>query len=144
MIDAQNNRDESWSFLHRLMTTLGRDGMSSDETEVEDQHGYRRPYKKCRVKRRAWRSKQLEPYMKMVDRECNRKNVYGNDRPGNRPHVRVRPARKVSQRRNIPPYLPRNFYDDDWYDGLTAMQKRELAAVPPVRLMVFEEEEEEE
>jgi hypothetical protein len=50
--------DEGWDFMLSLVDTLGIDGMSSDESEVDEdgQQSYR-------VKRRIWRSKALEKYL---------------------------------------------------------------------------------
>lgn len=140
MHDAQNTVDENWAFMYDVVETLGLDGMSSDESEPEE-NGTRRPYKKVRVKTRVWRSKTLESYLKLIDRERNFKNALGNDPAGTKPTIRVRPAHNFSSTRFIPPHLPRNFYDNDWYNGLTAKLRAALQAGPPMELIEFEDDE---
>lgn len=148
MYDSQNNVDPNWVFMFDVVTTLTRAGMSSDESATEDEGiGMRRarlPYKKCRVKRRVWRNRELDPYMKILDRQRFHKNIFGNDPAGNRPRVRVRSSYpKESDRRAVPPYLPRNFYCNEWYNKLTLKQKEDLHAQAPVKLITFADEDEE-
>ena len=88
--------------------------MSSDESGEE---GSGPPYY---IKTREWRSRDLIPYLQMIDREKKRTNAYGNNRPGNPPRERQRLAGTVyySDRKAIPD-LPLNFYDKTWYAGLS-------------------------
>lgn len=146
MHDAQDTYVEGWGYLYDVVTTLSRDGMSSDETVTEDEGAgiggrKRLPYKKCRVKRRVWRNKKIDSYMKIIDRHMIVKNVFGNDRAGTRARLRVRPAHKASDRAHIPPKLPRNFYDDEWYNGLSQKEKDDLHAQPSVEMLEFEDED---
>lgn len=104
--------------------------MSSDETETEATEIYN-------VKRRDWRSKTLVNYLRIVDADYNKINGYGNPRPGNRPRKRRRPGNvKISLRKAVPG-LPRNFYDDTWYETLSNRQKHHLAPMDPVEMLVI-------
>lgn len=137
--DAQNNVDENWAFLHTVVRMLGPEGMSSDESEVEEP-GKRLPYKKCRARKRLWRAKELDPYLVLIDAERNYKNAFGNDLPGTKPRVRERSRRRPSMNSRVPPYLPFNFYDRKWYDGLTEKNKQELHPKLPMKMIEFEED----
>lgn len=146
MYDAQNNYVPEWGFMVDVLSTMKRDGMSSDETATEDEGtgigGRKRlPYKKCRVKRRVWRNKEIDPYMKIIDRHMVVKNVFGNDRAGTKARLRVRPAHTASDRAHIPPNLPRNFYDDEWYNSLSQKEKDDLQAQPPMEMLEFEDDD---
>jgi hypothetical protein len=91
--------------------------MSSDES---GQEGSGPPYY---VKTREWRSKDLTPYLQMIDRDKKRTNAYGNTRPGNPPRERQRVAASYKSDRKAIPDLPLNFYDKTWYAGLSRRDK---------------------
>lgn len=114
--------------------------MSSDESEPEE-GPTGNSAKICRVKKRPWRAPIVDTYMILIDRDRNVKNVYGNYRAGNRPHVRLRPAKVQSIPVWIPPGLPRNLYDDAWYNTLSTSLKRDLDAKGNMTLMEFEPED---
>jgi hypothetical protein len=78
--------DPVWDFLYKTTRLLRSEGMSSDES---GQEGSGPPYY---VKTREWRSKDLTPYLQMIDRDKKRTNAYGNTRPGNPPRERQRVA----------------------------------------------------
>lgn len=140
MQNAQNAVDENWAFLYDIVRILGRDGMSSDESEPEEGRKVLR-YKRCRVKRRQWRSREIDDLMKLIDRERAYKNAFGNDPAGTRPRVRIRPAHTISQNVWVPPFLPRNFYDTEWYDNLPAQSQTSLHAKPPMKMIRFEDDD---
>jgi hypothetical protein len=80
------------------------------------------------VNKRAWRAKSLTKLLKIVDKDVNTTNAYGNTRAGNPPRTRVRRHRNTTSIRDPPTNLPINYYNDIWYDGLTNRQKRDLGA----------------
>jgi hypothetical protein len=94
--------------------------MSSDESDVDDTG--RKAY---RVRKKTWRNKDVTRLLRVVDRDHNVTNCYGNTRPGNPPRHRVVHGGKES-RREAPPGLPLNFYDSSWYARLTNGEKKEL------------------
>src|SRR5271170_1914500 len=114
---------ETWDALFSIVDTLTLTGMSSDESDTDERN---RPT--YHVKRRAWRSKSLTRYLILVDRDQNKTNAYGNIRSGNPPRTRLRHSSNAVSVRDPPTNLPINFYDEDWYSGLTNKQKRNLAA----------------
>jgi len=120
---------DTWDTLFYIVDTLTIAGMSSDESDTNESN---RPI--YRVKRRAWRSKALTRYLILVDHDQNKTNAYGNIRSGNPPRTRVRHSNNALSVRDPPTNLPINFYNEDWYSGLTNKQKRDLAAKDAVEL----------
>ena len=139
MYTTGGGTDEVWKWLFMLVETLGRDGASSDESEPEDESAVS-GMKVCRVKIRRWRAKWLDRFLTMIDLDRNVQNAYGNYRSGNRPRRRVRPGVKISADRWVPPGLPINFYDADWYSSLTLSEKKMLAAVEPIEILNIEQD----
>jgi hypothetical protein len=119
-----------WMSNHTLLDTLGPEGMSSDESEVDDAGN--RTY---RVKIMDWRNRDIVRKVVEIDKDRNTTNAYGNTRAGNPPRLRKRweDGRKTS--RKAPPHLPINFYNAQWYASLKPGQKRELGAGPEVVLL---------
>ncbi|KAF8180609.1 hypothetical protein BJ912DRAFT_1062388 [Pholiota molesta] len=82
------NRDgtihEGWKALYEMVERMGPSGMSSDESEVE---GKRTVYI---VKRRAWRSEEVQRLLIFIDQDRNATGSTGCARPGNPPRERRR------------------------------------------------------
>ena len=133
MYSTNGPTDEVWGHLFNIVQLLGRDGVSSDQTEVED-GPMGSKVKVCRVKLRAWRAKWLDRYLELIDQDRNLTNAYGNFRAGNVPRIRKRPAWVISEDIWVPTGLPRNFYSDDWYNSLNEFFKRKLGAKPPIHI----------
>ena len=70
------NMDLVWDFLYKVTSFLRGEGMSSDES---GQEGLGPPYY---VRIREWQSRELLPYLQMVDQDRKQVNCYGNNRPG--------------------------------------------------------------
>jgi hypothetical protein len=111
-----------WENSHRVLDALGAGGISSDESDVEESG-----HSVYRAKNMPWRSKDILRKLMDIDRDRNTTNAYGNKRAGNTLRVRKR-RNGLETSRNATPGLPLNFYDSNWYAGLTPGQKRELAA----------------
>jgi len=116
-----------------LIEELGPEGMSSDDSEIDDDGR-----KEFKVRRMPWRSKEIETRLIQVDKDRNMTNAYGNSRAGNQPRHRIRRnAKKLSLRKPSAGY-PLNFYDDKWYAGLTKSQQEDLSATDAVDWLDFE------
>ncbi|KAK0488158.1 hypothetical protein EDD18DRAFT_1359844 [Armillaria luteobubalina] len=124
--------DPGWRSVYEMLSLLGREGISSDESDAEGG-----PYI---VKRRTWRSEELTQLLDIIDSSYDRKNIYGNARPGNRPHVRMRRRRATASERAPIRGLPLNFYDRDWYQLLTNVEKQLLRPEPEMELPAFAED----
>ena len=119
-----------WEHLDSILETLGAGGMSSDESDL-DSDG-RKVYF---VKRVGWRPGVLTRRMMMIDRDRNVTTAYNNTNPGNPPRLRKRRNNPTGTTRNAVPGLPVNFYDPDWYNGLTDRQKKEIGAKAAMELL---------
>lgn len=117
--------DPVWKFLYLVASSLGQGGTSSDESSVET--GGRRKYIINLV---DWRSKELIPYLQLIDRDFNRLNRYGNARPGNPCRERTRLAGAKSSTRAAIRGLPINFYDATWLANLSNEERNFLAPKP--------------
>lgn len=120
--ELETDENEIWKNSHMVLEALGGGGISSDESDVDDSG--RTVY---RTKNMEWRAKEILRKLTDIDADRNTTNAYGNTRAGNPPRVRKRRDRIETSRKAIPG-LPLNFYDSNWYAGLTPGQKRELAA----------------
>ena len=105
-----------------MLDALGATGISSDESDTDDSG---RPV--YRTKNMEWRAKEVLKKLTDIDSNRNTTNAYGNTRAGNPPRLRKCRDRLETSRSAIPG-LPLNFYDSNWYAGLTLGQKRELTA----------------
>jgi hypothetical protein len=123
--------DPVWNFLFKAIRILGREGMSSDESGGE---GSGPPYY---IRVREWRSRELIPYLQMIDREKRQTNAYGNRRSGNTARERQRVAAGGLSTRRAIAGLPLNFYDKTWYAGLSARDRALLNAKPDMDMPVL-------
>lgn len=104
---------DTWKFVHRVLTTLGSEGMSSDESEVDTETS-RTMY---HVRVPAWR-RDVDKFMDFID--AHRENAIV--KAGNKGRMdRKRDGKFTSDRR--PVYgLPRSFYDGAWLNTQNAEQ----------------------
>jgi hypothetical protein len=122
-----------WDQFGMMIEELGHEGMSSDDSEIDDDGRKVFP-----VRRMPWRSKEIERRLIQVDKDYNTTNAYGNSRAGNPPRHRTRRnAMKVSRRKPTAGY-PLNFYDRHWYARLTKTQQEDIAATDSVGWLDFE------
>ena len=105
-----------------MLDALGAGGISSDESNIDDSG-----HVVYQTKTMEWHARDILRKLTDIDSDCNMTNAYGNTRAGNPPRFRKRRDWLATLRKAIPG-LPINFYDSNWYAGLTLGQKRELAA----------------
>jgi hypothetical protein len=104
-----------------MLTRIGPDGMSSDETANEND------VPQYRILGRNWRSLEVTSWLRVFDAiyRHNRYGPAGTGSRGNNARMRFEsmsmghPQRAVRQ-------LPRNAYRADWYDGLDQYDREEL------------------
>ncbi len=80
-----------------------------------------------------WRSERIIPYLNYVDRAKQPVNAFGKLSPGNVPRQRVRQVGGRVLQAQAVPGLPRNFYDNMWFAGLTAADKSALRVISAVQ-----------
>ncbi|PBK90445.1 hypothetical protein ARMGADRAFT_1082712 [Armillaria gallica] len=110
--------DTRWKSVYTMLNLLGREGISSDKSDREGGP--------CMVKRRTWHSSELTQLLDIIDKLYDWKNAYGNARPGNRPHERMRHRRATASKRAPIRGLPIDFYNCEWYQLLMDVEKRLL------------------
>ncbi len=110
--EAEVKRDEEqaeiWGFLFDLVDLLGADGMSSDESDLDDD-GVTEIGK---VKIMPWRVPRTVDFMEMIDRY--RKHPETRSLKGNKGMNRVRSERHNISRRPHVEGLPLALYKDAW------------------------------
>jgi hypothetical protein len=106
--------DRGWRATLYMVETLTMAGMSSDESEVDNEA---RPY--YVVKRRAWRSTAVGARLQFIDSQMNRTSGSGGIRPGNAPRKRVRIQGAPVSSRDPPTSCPKNFYSREFVSNLS-------------------------
>lgn len=101
------SESKAWTSIAACIDKLGAAGMSSDDSDGEDGRT---------VRKMPWRSKKITTILKIVDKDALRTTDGRRQRRST--------ARKT--RRNAPPGLPKNFYDDDWIASLREHERLEL------------------
>jgi hypothetical protein len=130
---CQDEEKNIWKNLHEMLLRLGSDGMSSDESDV-DEHGRSVYY----VRTCPYRSSRLQARLDILDREANHTSGYGT-RPAGNPHrIRIRPAEPEESMRRPPVGLPHNFYDHRWLSALTPVLLGYLEAAGDFNLISFD------
>lgn len=108
-----------------MLQQLGTDGMSSDESDVEN--GVRI----FRIKKVPWRHPRLTFWLRAFD-ALHRKSRYGTVDPrlrGAPPRERV-DSGLISERLRVPSGLPENAYDEVFLRNLPTWMRQDLAPAP--------------
>jgi hypothetical protein len=117
--DDEDEDLPAWMWLQKVIKTLGDGGMSSEESDVENNI-----HCVLRVKNMAWRRK-IERELDVIDHQ----RVLDDDvfaPQGSKPMKRIRaPGNSMSERSPITG-LPKALYDGEWVDGLTGGQMERL------------------
>ena len=96
-----------WKWLLRLVETLGAEGMSSDESNDENDTEL-----VFRVKKLPWR-RNVTKEMGLIDAmRLKQKGVFAPQ--GSKPGKRIRGDDELVSTREAPGFLPRELYDQDW------------------------------
>jgi len=125
---APDSEIELWRWLRIVLKKLGSDGMSSDESTVEDDIEI--VYK---TKQMAWR-RNLDKEMDLIDAQRIRElNPFAKQ--GSKPVRRFRNAGFPVSTRPPVAGLPRCFYDDGWFLGRDKRQKQMRISTEKFRWM---------
>ena len=124
--------DLGWEAMLNMVDTLGMGGMSSDESEVdqENQAFYI-------VKKRLWRSELVTSRLQFIDKCRNTTNAFGGIRPGNAPRRRMRVQGAGASTRSPVVKCPTNYYtpefvaslDNRAYDELDIQEEHDLGHI---------------
>lgn len=140
MRNANGSINIEWMWLDWIVSRLGADGTSTDESAGEEVM-MGNTGKVCRIRKKPWRNPELTNCLKLVDRDRRITNAYGNVHAGNRPRYRIRDGESESKNTRIPLHLPINFYDAAWLSKLSTYERSILDPGAPVKLPEFEYEE---
>jgi len=125
VIDIKESEDAAdtpiWKWLRRLIKTLGEEGTSSDESDVDEQTGHTI----YRVHKMPWR-RNVDFEISMVDKMRFRdKDLFSNK--GSKPSPRLRSDRNQDSSRKTPPKgLPKAVYNNEWIAKQSRLEKRRL------------------
>ena len=133
---ATGNAKNGWKMIRYVVKMIGPIGHSSDGSpnECKDLDA---PYL---VWQQLWRSEDLTRLLKMVDDHRSFRTVYGNFRPGQRPHKCVWKANGPDSARKAVSGLPRNFYRKAFIDTCTSWQLSEMRILEEVELPALNDE----
>jgi hypothetical protein len=107
--------DDGWKRTTEMVEELGPAGMSSDESEV-DEENKKTTY---RIRRRLWRAKECKDRLLVVDSDRNITNAFGNPLPGKQPRERIRTTTATISKRAPTVGCPNNYYSKEWVSGLS-------------------------
>jgi hypothetical protein len=111
---------DAWKWLLELLDHLGEDGMSSEESDVDERTAMEVYY----VKEMIWR-KNVDHEMSLIDKErIKEKSLYS--KKGAKPMSRVRSGNKGHTRRPAPKGRPKKLYEKNWLEGLSERAFRDL------------------
>ena len=99
-----------WKWLRELLIRLKAEGMSSDESDVDEYH--RKVY---RVTIMVWRRQEITDCMKLIDKERDGDDG-GYSAQGAQPRMRIRGTLNADSSRKPVRGLPRKLYDERWFE----------------------------
>jgi hypothetical protein len=118
--NPDGSRNEKWFRRLRMVKQLEANGMSSDESKTQD------GYAVYVVKKRAWRSDQVNDEVWEIDNDRNTTNAHGGRRAGNTPRERIRLLRPNVSKRDPTLCCPENYYHRAFIANLNNRALREL------------------
>ncbi|TFK17175.1 hypothetical protein FA15DRAFT_711062 [Coprinopsis marcescibilis] len=127
--DAQD--EVVWRDFHKVVSVLGYNGMSSDESDYDNDGN---PTGKAFVRHMDWRAPAIGTILKHIDQDEKMTGAYGGPKAGNCGLKRKRKMDARPTRRPAKAGLPINFYHPTWYSTLSKELKRELDVKPEMPL----------
>ena len=124
-MERLKNADPTYETALSVISSLGVDGYSSDESSSE---GY------YLVHHLPWRSHRVQPFIEQAIDAHPTVNINGNSLPGGQMRKRIYPTNPEISLSAAPEGLPRNLYDDAWYNSLSYANQRALDAGPEIPL----------
>ncbi|KAJ3504448.1 hypothetical protein NLJ89_g7923 [Agrocybe chaxingu] len=112
---------EYWEYLEELLLELGEEGMSSDESDGEDNDTAVELV--LYVAELPWHP-DITNELDIIDGERNDVGIF--NKKGAKPTKRLRGVRKIYSRREPPPRRSLAVYDKKWYKNLTPGQRKNL------------------
>lgn len=133
---------EFWGGMGGVLEMLGRQGMSSDESENEEPtqpSPTARARKRVRRKPRNWLNPQIALLWERVEKSYNA--LPEESRRGNPPYERIfaanpspSPDTSKPQYLSVVKHLPTNWYDRLYWVGLTSQAQKSVSKTAPIPL----------
>ncbi|KAH7908028.1 hypothetical protein BJ138DRAFT_974978, partial [Hygrophoropsis aurantiaca] len=122
-LETAGQYHETKGFVASMVEQLGRDGMSSDESD----HGSRGSEAVYVISSKEWRSNAVTDWLRTLDALHIRLRYNGTWQAsqGAWPHCRTPSLRKISSKREVKA-LPRDFYSSNWLKSRTKFRRNEL------------------
>ena len=111
-----------WKRMRETLQWYGQEGMSSEESEVEDLEEIYCP------KHLPWRRKSASEMMDLIDRVRGLPGQKSHSKKGRPPKRRIRDKSNGVSSRAACKGLPADLYDADWFDGLMRSERKALKA----------------
>jgi hypothetical protein len=129
IVQENFHRDpENWEQIKKIICDLGVPGMSGDETEMDVSSNISPNVRKTvRRSRIPWISSEISDLLHIVDSYDLAAKIESMALPrGNTMLTRLTDSRRDDKSSRAVGHLPRNFYDDGWYQAQTAIAKHHL------------------
>ena len=111
-----------WKRVRETLQWYGQEGMSSEESEVEDLEEIYRP------KHLPWRRKSASEMMDLIDRVRRLPGQKSHSKKGRPATRRIRSESNGVSSQAACQGLPVDLYDADWFDGLMRSERKTLKA----------------
>jgi hypothetical protein len=109
-----------WEWLKTLLKTLGDEGMSSDDSDIDD----RTQTEILHVRKLPWR-RSLDKELDIIDSQ-RRDDQELFTKKGSKPVTRLRHMKELTSRRNAPTEKPKNIFEKSWLKKQQDQDKLEL------------------
>ncbi|PPQ96948.1 LOW QUALITY PROTEIN: hypothetical protein CVT26_005967 [Gymnopilus dilepis] len=125
-IEELTEEERLWLDTYRILREYGEAGMSSDETDEDNQGTYI-------VRKLEWiNEKYSRKVATRLDKARSTRNQYGNAH-GSQPRKRKRPTQHARPSERKPPtQLPLNLYREQWYNALPSSHRLLLQPKKPM------------
>jgi len=126
--EADGGPGSPWEILFNLVERLGKNGQSSDESDGEMHI----------VRVKDWWSAEVQRLLEFIDSNRSTVTILGTQRPGTRPHCHTQSQLAPRSMCGAVPGLPKNFYNQTWYQSLRSEQRKKLKALSAIELPVVD------
>ncbi|KAF9493799.1 hypothetical protein BDN71DRAFT_1508289 [Pleurotus eryngii] len=131
--NMQAGKSAAWVLLYDMVKGLGLLGMSTDESDPEDNMS-------VMVIQKDWQAAEVIKLLQAIDRHHIALNCYGNSRSSTQPRVQQRHMGGPVSSQKAVAGLPINWYNPIWYASLSDFQVDVLGAVDEVLLPIINDD----
>ncbi len=129
-MDYMYENPDMWRDIEKVLNDLEVDGMSSDETDAENDRGQGPPVKRLRRVARGWLAPEISLLWRTVERYDAVRKHKQVAKAGNKPLIRYHDAHHTNHARKPVTSLPQNYYDPLWWRSLTEIEQEMIGPLP--------------